>query len=82
MTATLTIPAVHGRWGVMRYEFLVAGTVSETVEAAFPELTATRARTGGTSLHGPVEDDARVRELLERFEDLGITVVEMRQLPD
>lgn len=66
----------------MRYEFLVAGTVSKTVEAAFPELTVARAPAGGTSLYGPVEDDARVRELLTRFEDLGIPVVEMRQLPD
>lgn len=66
----------------MRYEFLVAGTVSEIVEAAFPELTVTCAPAGGTALYGPVDDDARVREMLDRFENLGITVVEMRRLPD
>ncbi|WP_154795023.1 hypothetical protein [Occultella kanbiaonis] len=66
----------------MRYEFLVAGSVSETVEAAFPELTVTKSPAGGTSLYGPVDDDARIRELLERFDDLGIPVVEMRRLPD
>lgn len=66
----------------MRYEFLVAGSVSETVSAAFPELTVARARAGGTSLYGPVEDHARLQELLARFEELGISVVEMRQLPD
>ncbi|WP_165962895.1 hypothetical protein [Occultella glacieicola] len=66
----------------MRYEFLIAGTVSKTVEAAFPELAVTRAPAGGTSLYGPVDDDARVRELLDRFDDLGIPVVEMRRLPD
>lgn len=66
----------------MRYEFLVAGTVSETIKAAFPELTTARAAAGGTSFYGPVDDDARVREMLDRFEDLGITVVEMRRLPD
>lgn len=67
---------------MVRYEFLVAGTVSEIVEAAFPELTVTRAPAGGTALYGPVEDDATVREILNRFEDLGLSVVEMRQLPD
>ncbi|MBZ2195871.1 hypothetical protein [Occultella gossypii] len=66
----------------MRYEFMVAGSVSETVEAAFPELTVTKSAAGGTSMYGPVDDDARVRELLERFDDLGISVVEMRRLPD
>lgn len=67
---------------MVRYEFLVAGTVSELVEAAFPELTATRAPAGGTAFYGPVDDDARVRELLARFDELGLSVVEMRQLPD
>lgn len=66
----------------MRYEFLIAGRVSATIEAAFPELTTTTAPTGGTAMYGPVEDSARLRELLARFDDLGLVVVEMLRLPD
>ena len=66
----------------MRYEFLIAGRVSATVRAAFPELEVTRSPTGGTSLFGPVRDADDVRQLIARFDDLGLTIVEMRQLPD
>lgn len=66
----------------MRYEFLLAGTISDTVRAAFPELTAARAPAGGTVLYGPVRDATHLRSLLARFDDLGLSVVEMRQLPD
>ncbi|HEY9412319.1 MAG TPA: hypothetical protein VIP77_22255 [Jiangellaceae bacterium] len=66
----------------MRYEFLIAGSVSETVQAAFPELHTTAAPAGGTAMYGPVEDLTHLRELLVRFDDLGVTVVEMRRLPD
>lgn len=66
----------------MRYEFVVAGSVSETVRAAFPELTVTSSPGGGTALYGAVDDTARLRELLARFDDLGVEVVEMRRLPD
>lgn len=66
----------------MRYEFLISGRISETVEAAFPELTTTKAPGGGTAMYGAVDDVSGVSELLARFEDLGIVVVEMRQLPD
>ena len=43
----------------MRYEFLIAGSVSETVQAAFPELHTTAAPAGGTAMYGPVEDLTR-----------------------
>ena len=67
----------------MRYEFLVKGQLSETAKAAFPELqSATGPAGAGTALWGPVPDASAVNGLLARFAALGITVVEMRQLPD
>jgi hypothetical protein len=33
-------------------------------------------------MYGPVRDFAHLRGLLARFDDLGLTVVEMRRLPD
>jgi hypothetical protein len=66
----------------VRYEFLIAGQVSDIVNAAFPELDAVAAPTGGTAMYGPVRDAAHLRGLLARFDDLGVNVVEMRQLPD
>ncbi|MGH8773694.1 MAG: hypothetical protein ACRDWI_00470 [Jiangellaceae bacterium] len=66
----------------MRYEFLFSGRVSDTVQAAFPELERADAPAGGTALFGPVRDKAHLRGLLARFDQLGLTVVEMRQLPD
>ena len=37
---------------------------------------------GGTVLFGPVQDESDVSSLLARFSDLGLSVVEMRRLPD
>jgi hypothetical protein len=67
---------------VTRYEFLLPGRVSETVSAAFPELKVTASPTGGTVLFGPVKDNAALHGLLDRFQTFGLTVVELRQLPD
>lgn len=66
----------------MRYEFLVAGQLSDTAIAAFPELEVTDGPGGGTALYGPIRDRAALRGLLARFDDMGITVIEMRRLPD
>lgn len=71
-----------GRSADMRYEFLLPGRVSETVCAAFPELTARPSPAGGTAMFGPVRDSAHLHGLLDRFQTLGLTVVELRQLPD
>jgi hypothetical protein len=65
-----------------RYEFLLPGRVSDTVLAAFPELTARLSPVGGTVMFGPVTDGAHLHGLLDRFQTLGLTVVELRQLPD
>jgi hypothetical protein len=66
----------------MRYEFLVSGTVSATVRAAFSELEVAAGPAGGTVLYGEVLDDAHLHGLLQRFQTLGLSVIEMRRLPD
>lgn len=66
----------------MRYEFLVRGWVSEAVEAALPEMSATACATGVMSLFGPIRDEADAFTMLGRVGDLGLSVIEMRRLPD
>ena len=66
----------------MRFEFIVRGTVSKEAMAALPELSASPFPTGGTVLYGPVRDDSDVATLLVRITSLGLSVVEMRPLPD
>lgn len=66
----------------MRYEFLIAGRVSDTVRAAFPGLAAKNGPAGGTVIYGPVRDKAALRGILARCDEMGLTVIEMRQLPD
>lgn len=69
----------HSSW---RYEFLLGVRVSDTVRAAFPELQSAPGPAGGTVFFGLVEDDAHLHGLLARFQTLGLTVLEMRRLPD
>jgi hypothetical protein len=80
----MTPPARHEsrETSPTRYEFLLPGRVSESVVAAFPELTAAAGATGGTVMYGPVQDSAHLHGLLDRFQDFGLTVVELRRLPD
>lgn len=66
----------------MRYELLIAGRVSDTIRAAFPDFSFADGPVGGTVVHGPVRDRDELRELLARLDDLGLTVLEMRQRPD
>lgn len=65
-----------------RYQFLLAETVSDTVCAAFPELRHALGPAGGSLFFGTVHGGAHLHDLLERFQNLGLTVLEMRQLPD
>jgi hypothetical protein len=66
----------------IRYEFLMHGSISDTVLSAFPELTAGKGPAGGTVLYGVVYDDAHMHGLLARFQAFGLTLLEMRRLPD
>jgi hypothetical protein len=68
--------------GRMRVAFLIDGELSGTVLAGFPEFDATRGPAGGTALFGSVADQTHLDRVLSRFLDLGIAVVEFRQLPD
>ncbi|MFI9046923.1 hypothetical protein [Streptomyces sp. NPDC053427] len=65
----------------MRYEFRVTGRLSTVVVEAFPELENTLAPEQ-TVLFGQVTDEAHLYGLLIRFQDLGLRVLEMRQLPE
>jgi hypothetical protein len=66
----------------MRYEFLLPGRVSETVRSEFPELITGTSPTGGTVMYGPITDSSHLHGVLDRFLAFGLTVVELRQLPD
>lgn len=64
-----------------RYEFILDGELSDRALAAFPELSG-RHRALTTSLYGPVADGTVMRGILARIDDLGLTLLEMRRLPD
>ncbi|GAA4709981.1 hypothetical protein GCM10023215_59660 [Pseudonocardia yuanmonensis] len=63
----------------MRYEFRVAGRLSERAQQAFEELTAVEVPTE-TVLYGTLVDDAQVHGVLARLQDLGLRVVSMQQV--
>ncbi|NUP25389.1 MAG: hypothetical protein HOQ44_01620 [Nocardia sp.] len=65
----------------MRYQFTIDGELSERALAAFPELSGDRSQ-GTTVLCGPLTDPTGVRAVLARIDNLGLTVLEMRRLPD
>ncbi|MBF6214075.1 hypothetical protein IU433_21185 [Nocardia puris] len=65
----------------VRYQFIIDGELSDRARAAFPELTATSCPCA-TSLHGPVPDQTAMRAVLAMIDNLGLTLVEMRRLPD
>ncbi|MFF0185253.1 hypothetical protein [Streptomyces sp. NPDC005244] len=64
----------------MRYEFRVAGIVSDTLVSAFSELDSVPTAEQ-TLFFGPVIDDAHLHGLLSRFQALGLRVIELRRLP-
>ena len=66
----------------MRYEFIVKGSISRAVEAALPDMSSAPYPTGGSVLFGPVRDDADVMTMFARICSLGLSVVEIRRLPD
>jgi hypothetical protein len=64
-----------------RYEFRLAEPLSPTARAAFPELSQGTAL-GGDVLFGPVKGQEQLHSILARFRTMGLTVIELRQLPD
>ncbi|MCM2416708.1 hypothetical protein [Streptomyces sp. RKAG293] len=65
----------------MRYEFHIAGVVSEDLAETFPELDHVPVPDQDLFL-GPVTDEAHLYGLLLRFQAVGLHVLEMRRLPD
>lgn len=68
---------------IMRYEFVLAERVTSATMAAFPELHESHTITSsGAVLYGRVVDGPHLHGLLDRFQTMGLTVLEMRRLPD
>ncbi len=63
-----------------RYEFRIVGQLDPATLAAFPGFTASTEPVE-TVLSGKVEDPDQVAALLEEIQNLGLQLVEMRQLP-
>ena len=62
------------------YEIHIKGRLSDSVLAAFEGLTAT-VQPVETVLHGPVQDQSSLHDLLDRIQSLGLELVEIRQVP-
>src|SRR5215218_10692081 len=62
------------------YEIRIKGRLSDSLLAAFEGLTAT-VKPVETVLHGPVQDQSSLHELLDRIQSLGLELVEIRPLP-
>jgi hypothetical protein len=67
--------------GYLRYEFVVAGTVSTSVLDQFPEFSVTTLAKG-TAFFGPVRDESDVQTIVSRLISLDLPVVDLRPLPD
>ncbi len=69
----------------MRYEFDLERPISSEIAAAFPELHVPDGSVGRgydrSRLCGAVADQAQLHGILRRIENLGLTIVELRQLP-
>ncbi|WP_336879574.1 hypothetical protein [Rhodococcus globerulus] len=65
-----------------RYQFLIDGEVSDRVKAAFPQLQVGRSVGGFTTLFGLVCDHSSLRSIMARLDVLGLTLAELRRLPD
>lgn len=66
----------------LHYQFTVDGCLSARAMSAFPELDAAiDAQHGTTALFGTMADRTAVRSVLARLDDLGFTLLEMRQIP-
>jgi hypothetical protein len=65
---------------VPRYEFRVVGRLDPATLAAFPGFTASTEPVE-TVLSGSVQDPQQVATVLEEIQNLGLELVEMRQVP-
>lgn len=68
---------------VSRYEFVIAGRAAGLVESAFPDLVLNHVHGADTTaLVGDLVDQAAVRAVIARIDDLCLTLLEFRQLDD
>jgi hypothetical protein len=63
---------------VRRYEFRVAGRMSDRARSAFPGMDVTEVP-AETVIAGDVTDDGGVQEILTLIQSLGLNVVSVRQ---
>ena len=66
---------------IRRYEFRVAGLLSERTRGAFPDMTVVDAPPE-TVIVGDVLDDAHLYGVLGLLQDLGLRLTALRQVPD
>ena len=64
-----------------KYRFVVEGELSERARTAFPDLDTVAPHDGTTVLFGTIADPTAMRGVLARLDNLGLTLLEMRQLP-
>ena len=59
------------------YELTFKGEAGTTIRAAFPEFEVT-ATHGTTVLHGGLTDQAALHGVIERIQDLGLELIDVR----
>ena len=64
-----------------KYEFRIRGRLSEPLLERFDSLQSDIERVD-TVLHGSVRDQAELHGIIERFQSLGLELIEVRRLPD
>jgi hypothetical protein len=62
------------------YEFRVERHLGPAITAFFPAFVVTHEREGTTLLCGAVPDQAALHGVLARIRDLGLTLLELRQV--
>ncbi len=67
---------------VTRYEFVVAGTASPMVVAAFEGWVVSPLEDGMLSLVGTLPDECGLHGVLHRLQSLGLRIIEVRRLGD
>lgn len=65
----------------LRYEFRVAGRLSEHIRGAFPDMTVLDAPPE-TIIRGDVIDDSQMHGVLALIRNLGLRVVSVNQVAD
>lgn len=60
--------------GVLRYEIVVRGRLTDRFESQFEGVTL-EPRRGTTALHGELADQAQLYGLIDRLRDLGLELV-------